>query len=72
MIAPGLPLYAVVREEPSTGILEILSCGQNADFAEARMDDYRLTSSGKRRKVTRVRLVVAEVLEEYEEQSVTK
>ena len=72
MIAPGYPLFAVVREDPSTGILEVLSCGQNEAFAEARMDDYRLTSSGKRRKVTRVRLVVAEVLEEYEEQSVTK
>ncbi len=64
MITKGMALYAVLREDPSIGYPEVLVCGQSAAFVEAKMDDYHFTSSGKRRKVTRVRLVVEEVLEE--------
>ncbi len=70
MIAKGTPLYAVVREDEATGIVEILSCGQSAKFAEGKMDDYRFTSGGKRRRVALVRLAVDEVVEDYQEQPV--
>jgi hypothetical protein len=70
VIARGQPLYAVLREDEATGILEVLACGQNAGFAEGKMDDYRYTSSRKRRKVTLVRLAVEAVIEEYREQGV--
>ncbi len=70
MITKGMPLYAVVREDDATGIVEVLSCGQSAAFAEGKMDDYRFTSSKKRRKVALVRLAVEEVVEDYQEQAV--
>lgn len=70
MISKGQPLFAVVREDDATGILEVLACGQTAAFAEGKMDDYRHTSSRKRRKVTLVRLAVDAVLEEYQEEGV--
>jgi hypothetical protein len=70
MIAKGSVLYAVVRDDLAAGCVEVLACGQNAAFLEAKMDDYRFTSSGKRRKVARVRLIVEEVVEEYEERPV--
>lgn len=70
MIAKGMPLYAVVREDDATGIVEVLSCGQSAAFAEGKMDDYHFTSGGKRRRVALVRLAVEEVVEEYQEQPV--
>lgn len=70
MIAKGMPLYAVVREDEATGILEVLACGQNAGFAEGKMDDYRRTSSGRTRRVSLLRLAVEEIVEEYLEQPV--
>lgn len=70
MIAKGMPLYAVVREDETTGILEVLACGQNAGFTEGKMDDYRRTTSGKTRKVSLLRLAVDEIVDEYREEPV--
>ena len=70
MIDKGMPLYAVVREDPATGYVEVLSCGVSEAFAEGKMDDYRATSSGKRRKVSMVRVSVDVVIEEYVEVAV--
>lgn len=70
MITRGTPMFAVVREEPTTGYVEVLSCGSSQAYAEGKMDDYRATTSGKRRKVSLVKLAVEAVVEEYVEDSV--
>lgn len=64
-------MFAVVRDDTLTGGVEVLSCGVSQAFAEGKMDDYRATSSGKRRKVALVKLAVEAVVEEYEEVSVS-
>ena len=70
MISKGQPMFAVMREDPATGYFEVLSCGSSAPYAEAKMDDYRTTSSGKTRRVSLVRLAVEEVVEEFVEAAV--
>jgi hypothetical protein len=70
MIAKGLPLWAVLREDPRAGIVEVVAAGVRPEHLEARMEEFRATTSPLKRKVCLARLVVDEILEEGEEAAV--
>jgi len=69
-IQKGQIFHAVIREDPQIDYAEVLACGPVERFVEARMDDFEYTTTGKHRKLVRVRLIVDEVVEEMDEKPV--
>jgi hypothetical protein len=70
VIARGLPVFAILREDARSGIVEVLAAGVRPEHAEARMDDFRATTGKEKRRLYRVRMSVEEVLEEAVEAAV--
>ncbi|NUN49110.1 MAG: hypothetical protein HUU15_09815 [Candidatus Brocadiae bacterium] len=70
MIARGGVLYAVLREEASLDTVDVLACGVSESHLASRLEDFRRTTTGKTRRLVRVKLVIEELLDDVQEQPV--